>query len=212
MQTYTDPQRGAHGFPLAELLAERKKRQAAETRVQELEAQLAAKGAKVTALGEIAEPNQMKPLAEIAYHEAGHAVASIHAENSILFEVWIDEETGLGKTDRRNPTAFAELDPEARAKWANEEMIICCAGTAAQERFDPEHQGMVASDHINLEELISGMVGVTEQEREEQRQWAKQQANDFVSREWPAIERVAKALLQLKCLSGDEVKRLAGIE
>ena len=148
-----------------------------------------------------------------AYHEAGHAIATIHLRVGIgRLGVSIapsGDATGTCHTLK----AFSgspELETTGRMRLgAEKEAIILLAGPAAQRKFRPSslrnYHGH--SDRHRAIELMNCFVG-SNRELEAYINWLRIRAEQLVANPfaWRTIEAVAAALFERKHLTAQEVK------
>ena len=141
----------------------------------------------------------------IAYHEAGHFVIAYVLEQRIpsLVTVKPSEDQQGHVSSERN-----DFDPEsgyAGIMSAKAYAIECYAGYAAETRFDPScsDQALIAarSDYEKaVDAIIAGkLAGMIETE-----ETLRAEAARLVKEHWNAIEALAKELLKLETIDGEE--------
>jgi hypothetical protein len=148
-----------------------------------------------------------------AYHEAGHAVATIHLRIGIgrlgVSIIPSGDATGTCHTLK----AFSgrpELETTGRMRWgAEKQAIILLAGPAAQRKFRPSsvrnYHGH--SDRTKAVDLMNHFVG-SNRELEAYVNLLRIRAEQLVANSftWKTIEAVAAALFERKHLNAQEVK------
>ncbi|WP_426611143.1 hypothetical protein [Bradyrhizobium sp. McL0616] len=130
-----------------------------------------------------------------AYHEAGHIVVAWVLRLAIGgAEIAIDSDPARGATQIQDATHLSLLD----------QLAICAAGLEAQKLFDaPTHEGAGWGDYGKMIELLDDVdesedVGLVHQGHE--------RALALLRPHLDIIERIAKALIERKCLDTDEVR------
>ena len=147
----------------------------------------------------------------IAHHEAGHAVAAFRAGREIR-EVCIaavtDDPRYDGNIQHNNPLYGQHLEAgdERLSDYYGGELIIALAGPEAERRHDSV-TGIAGNDLDVAQEILDRFVG-SGVERESLLRLAQRETRDLVNREWPAIERVAAALLRHGRLTGGQLAQL----
>jgi hypothetical protein len=148
-------------------------------------------------------------MAAIAHHEAGHVVAA-HIAGRVIQEVGISptplENGEYGWSRHINPMFGQEVeDGDARltdlGTW---ELAISLAGPEAEKRIDAKRI-VPASDLAEQKKILSCIRNTSANEIEEYFRDIKGQTRELVNQHWPAIQRVATALLERGRLSGDDV-------
>ena len=153
-----------------------------------------------------------KRLRAIAHHEAGHVVAAHRAGRDIR-QVQISaeafEDGSFGKTQHLNPIFGQELDDgdPRLTEYGDAELIIALAGPEAESRLDPKRT-IAPSDQAEVDRILGATINLSQAEKEKYLRWARRVARQIVEDDWPAIQRVAAALLEHGSLSGDEVAQL----
>ena len=175
------------------------------------------------------KPNQ-KTLVAGAYHEAGHAVvATLLGDTIVDVRLNIDARTVgeiEGRVTRHNP-AFAHAERLLAANMpvvrrtddANPDMtelmqawgtnlIVAFAGPEAQRRHDPKSMRSyrLRDDENDITQLLRQVS--LQSTREIYRHRAKRSAAVIVRKCWPAIEKVAAALVERGVLTGEEIKQI----
>jgi hypothetical protein len=136
----------------------------------------------------------MRPRREqTAYHEAGHAVASLHFRFQLetVTIVVNEEENSRGSCLGEGPTLESE-DAEG--------IVVLYAGAAAQRRFEPVCDlASAGSDDDEADELLRFHPELKEDE-------LRERAETFIVDHWAEVEAVANALLAENTLKGEEVE------
>ena len=147
-----------------------------------------------------------------AYHEAGHAVIGFLIGRPPLSTTIIPDGSGaVGKTEFENgcPESFKSAFNQSRKKQRRVEVMVVTqvAGCLAQSIKFPERPRDPGDDMD--EHLARDLVM--------ERSWqdidiylanARAQASALLNEHWPWVEAVAKALIERKTLTGDEVLAL----
>jgi hypothetical protein len=149
-------------------------------------------------------------LAAIAHHEAGHAVATLKSGMKVV-QVWIsavaDARGNFGKVEHINPYFGQALeDGDELSLLGYWELVIAMAGPAAERHYD-QRRTMPASGRTEIENILSA-ADCSEADKKKHFRTVKRYTKNLVSKEWPAIQRVAAALLERKRLSGDKLVSL----
>ena len=152
-----------------------------------------------------------RALKSTAYHEAGHAVAAWHLGVRTKALSIVPEARSAGRHTHHSYFGGINLDwgdsPRAQRKAENM-ALVCCAGPAAQRRFDPKgfrnyhakddwHQAVDLLSHLTGDdEILSAHFKLIDL-----------RARKFVARPqvWPLIEGLAGALLEQQHLNGKDV-------
>lgn len=152
-----------------------------------------------------------------ANHEAGHAVAAIRlglpvhdASISVVRDGWFRPPNVNGLVrhspndnggwvpsalDRTDEAVFGLAGPEAEAQWHHREQGV----RLGRARGDAWEQS-AACDIADVHAMLGGDGRAVRK--------AEQAAIRLVSRYWGAIEAVGVALLETRCLSGTEIRRI----
>ncbi len=105
------------------------------------------------------------PLAAIAFHEAGHAVAAVELGFEPVSASIIPADGSRGRVlyraeDRFDPNVAAAGADSATRKGGEEAIIVCLAGAAAERRFNPDASPSLArSDREMAEDLALALNG-----------------------------------------------------
>jgi hypothetical protein len=156
-------------------------------------------------------------LAPTAYHEAGHAVicCALGFDVEKVTIVPGDEGSRGHNLPRRLPQ-FRRFEwgflTGARLGRYHDYTVTLLAGTEAQRHYNPRSVRSYhhSSDYRRVEEILIRLHGEDKPERFAAFRYLKIRARNLVSREtnWVRIEGLAKALLERRTLSGDEVKEV----
>ena len=150
-------------------------------------------------------------LEEVAYHEAGHVVVG-HSLGVELASVDIlrDGEGGNGHSVFNVPRWFRPSAPldERRRRYAEAVVITFLAGPIAEARI-AGFSNLEGSGY-DLDAVAREWLRLLEPpERHEARlAGLSQQAQQLVDQNWPAIEKLARALLERRRLTGAEALQL----
>ena len=133
----------------------------------------------------------------IAYHEAGHAVAAFALDIPVLYATIVPDGENEGHVQ------FADQEVSVQ-----DVATVALAGPAAQEHGQ-RRKGPNASDYLT--DVMNALACLREVLPEgEATRWGRyleQRAKDIVTSEayWPAVEAVAKELVQHRKLTGKQV-------
>jgi hypothetical protein len=150
---------------------------------------------------------QLLPLREYAFHEAGHCVIA-HLEGAEIRFATLHVSGGAGGVT--GWVAPERLEGVAR---------ICAAGSVAKHRYDsepsPDLELLLQEDRGDREtlEAIACCRGVREPSELDalwQQALRGVRATLEVDSNWRCVTAVAEALLDNKCLNGDEIERIIG--
>ena len=145
----------------------------------------------------------MEEIIRRAYHEAGHAVASIRFGRG-FWNVNICKAGGI--------EGYESL-PDHR-----KEIIVYLAGYAAEVKSSPEMETLITAECMKnkLEgdfpqaHFESQLITNARPEEYDCEHW-KSQAREFIEADWKAVEAVAAELLKRRQLTGCEVKQIMNI-
>lgn len=152
-------------------------------------------------------------LKAVAYHEAGHAVARIHVgAGATAVEIRPDGSGFCHGTGQ--PMLIVD---GASQEAAYNVILIFAAGPHAEARASRKSAAVTmltsgSDDWKQIEPQIDWLIArrfAQDSGRAQSRM--RQHLRQFFKQRWPAIERVAAALLQKRFLSADEVRALAAI-
>ena len=138
----------------------------------------------------------------IAIHEAAHAVAAIRT--GLPFEYVSVIPDGAGETD--GALHWIELHDQLGLAMPPEALaIVLLAGPCAEARFRRLRFDRVLAGEAAIDDRDSiSTLGLSD----EQFIIAGRDALALIDRDWPAIERVANALMSARSLDFDEVEAL----
>lgn len=142
-----------------------------------------------------------------AFHEAGHAIAALALGiriRSVSIEPGDDYHGVCGLDTRLRVSQYQFTSPGPKGRdTLRRHIIISLAGPVAQRKHRPSsirsfHATSDYSDAVTLAEFAEGSVRATNLYLE----YLLAVAEDFVDGNWIAVERLARALLQEKTISG----------
>jgi hypothetical protein len=149
-----------------------------------------------------------------AYHEAGHAVAAI-AQGVAVRSITIvpsKQEGYAGRVQHEDLTRRVNLDtdnsPNIRSR-IERQIVVALAGAAAQRKYDRRswrsfHSSGDYETAANLADAISSSTAASEAFLN----WLAIATDDLIATRWVEVEKIAKALLEEKTLSGPRVREL----
>jgi ATP-dependent Zn protease len=149
----------------------------------------------------------------LAYHEAGHAVAACRLGFDVKKVTIIPTDQAAGSMLPRGYLQFRRLEWEtftgARLGRYHDHMV---AGTEAQRRYNPRsvrslHLHHKGSDYSRVVELLFRLHGHDDDECRAAFRYLRIRTRNLVMN-WVRIEGLAKALIERKTLSGDEVREV----
>lgn len=144
---------------------------------------------------------------QVAYHEAGHAVAAI-ALGCPIRDVTIHDDRG------------GRIRPKKRVGDIGVVVVIALAGPFAQRRRFPRSKWIDDSGWYSLTPgsdywIVNEALGLLVEEgfdADETLAWrirCEKVAKNIIADEWNTISKIAKALLEHGTLTGNQVRRLA---
>ena len=153
----------------------------------------------------------MTDIAEVAHHEAGHAVAAfvLHLSIGRKGVTIVPSDHALGALNiPGTPPRTSRLGaiPHATRGRLESYAIAAYAGYEAQKRFCPSCEFSGDDDEHNASELLS-WVSSKNETLSAHLTLARLEARDLVERYWKQIEAVATALLERKTLNREEVRQ-----
>ena len=165
---------------------------------------------------------------KLAYHEAGHAViARLLGIGVLKVEILPGGKDGV--CDHGHAWPGTDADLAAQAIGLDKDLLMECAGAAAEKYYQPDGDGFAGwlSDSTSIETLAAGAVMVEHgRPAPEILDWdefragplweamwqyakdARTRADQLVAEHWPAIARVAGALLARRKLEQNEIDAL----
>jgi hypothetical protein len=149
----------------------------------------------------------------VAVHEAGHAVA-VHRLGHGVIEARLTGTGGYVLADCDYRTTLPTQDLYSAVELVNAarpDIVATLAGPAAEARhlrLDSLRHCWTSSS-CDVARVDTWLRQVVPNDHESAVAWLVEHACWLVDQEWPAIERVAEALLERRALTGDEVAELA---
>jgi ATP-dependent Zn protease len=151
----------------------------------------------------------------VAYHEAGHSVVA-HGLGYQVDDVSIVCKEARGRAKLPNPMHRKDPELAQHRILLEHTAIIALAGPIAQKRHSPRSdwrgsgsgygEFMTQGADFQIVSRLITRVHCEGKVAETFWRYLEAQAEHLVNRNWPAIERVAQALLKHGALSGDEVR------
>jgi hypothetical protein len=134
--------------------------------------------------------------ADLAYHEAGHAVAALALGQTVARVSIMREDASRGV---QVPSFNAEDSAAVRDK-----VLILLAGCAAQQVRDPTSpRRQDAKDWPRAEALIGDTAAL-------EAEWDRAMALLQTPEHWQQVDRIAQALLRERILEREQILRLMG--
>jgi len=156
----------------------------------------------------------------IAYHEAGHAVVAHRLGYRVDGVSIVPKEASEARTKLPNPMRRKDAELDRHRIWVEHAAIIALAGPLTQKRHSPHSNwrsggsgyGKFLTKGADFQVVSNLIDRVHGEGKVAQTFWRylEAQAQRLVDINWPAIERVARALLEHGTLSGDEIRRTIG--
>ena len=159
---------------------------------------------------------------QAAYHEAGHAVATVafggfSSEFGLTLDEVSDENLGFATALLLMSQIDAEAATDDERKFIENLIVISMAGAIAEQRanpehFDPEH---AADDERFIADNLPRMVSAGQRndvDLDVLRGRLQQRAESFVAEHWTAIDRLARELAAKNALTGNEVLSIVGAD
>ena len=145
----------------------------------------------------------------IAYHESGHAVACVILGVRVKKATIIPVDANiLGRVTHASIYGGARPDIEfsdpVRLR-VERDILIAFAGDAAERRFHKRRRFGGWSDYDRATNAASNVCS-SPNATEAFLRWLEIAAADLVDLNWPAIDAVAKALVERKTLTGGQVR------
>jgi hypothetical protein len=177
-------------------------------------------------------PKQLKKV--LAYHESGHAVvARVLGSGFTYATILSPDDTAAAAVQTESATYHArDADQNTQLDALMRDMVVCLAGPHAQARHRPPKgrgtpdewdsdrnnaenlslQAVLVKRGVNLCDIDIKTLNAFSPEDEAEAagffRQAAHKARDLVAEHWPAITRVAEALLKSHILSQDDVDQL----
>jgi ATP-dependent Zn protease len=159
-------------------------------------------------------PRQSTDEEDTAYHEAGHAVVGAAGGRAPIFVTIIPDGGAAGKNEfpkdgRPEFKSHFGDSPEKRA-YIETRILIEVAGTIAHDLRFPErgHDAGDANDERCARALIEENAGWADNDRDSYLEQLKKTARGLLQANWPWVEAVARALIERKTISTEEVMKL----
>ncbi len=149
-----------------------------------------------------------------AYHEAGHVVARWHFGFPVV-RATIDASGDYhGAVEgANNHIELAEQFNEGAEQASRNFMVICFAGLEAQRAYDPDS---VETWHADSDEESAGEalwhMGYPPERTQAIDAELRLEATEFVRAHWSQIDMVARALLERREMTGEELYRVLEVQ
>lgn len=159
---------------------------------------------------------QAEIMLQTAYHEAGHAVATVamgkfSSEFGLTLDDVSDENLGFATALlMMSQIDIDNLTSEDERKFIEELIVISMAGASAEQRSAPDHfdPNQALDDHQFIADTLCRIVGSDKRDDAEVsalRNRLQERTTTFVDEHWSEIGQLAKALAAKTSLQGDEV-------
>jgi ATP-dependent Zn protease len=164
----------------------------------------------------MAKPKRLSKLELTAYHEAGHAVASLDLRRSIQTVTVIPDpdQDSLGHVKHHKlPNGewlLEEMESgNPRRSFVEREIIIGIAGEVAETVARGKRLNQVIGSY-EWEQAFAGagMVSGSHDEAWAHMMWLTEHTKNLLTSQWSLVEEIAKALMVKKTLTGREVRQL----
>jgi hypothetical protein len=149
-----------------------------------------------------------------AYHEAGHAVAAIAQGVAVRSStIAPDKQEGYAGRVRhgdltRRVNIEADNSPSTRSR-IERRIVVALAGTAAQRRYDRRSwRSFHSSSDYEMAANLADAVSSSPAASEAFLKWLAVATDDLIAARWVEVEKIAKALLEEKTLSGARIPAL----
>jgi ATP-dependent Zn protease len=156
---------------------------------------------------------QDRELRNVAYHEAGHAVAGFLLHRAIRYATIIPGDGTLGHVRHTDTPIWIreERNDSPRSEgWIKNQIVILLAGGYAEAKIAGRHNHVsCCGDYEAAFGMACNRSGSTE-EASAYFKWLGIVAKNLIHHEhnWYAVTKVAEALIEKKRLSGKEIKHL----
>ncbi len=149
---------------------------------------------------------------ETAFHEAGHAVASIGLGLSFEYVTIVPDGDSLGSMLHPGVMGYHSQSKTDQKKLARDLMLACYAGFQAEKRYISDaNEDLAEADYDNAfflsrtyQVFPRSMNFVGDDFHHAFLDRLKREAGKLVLTHWSAIETIAKALLEKQTLSFEE--------
>ena len=145
-------------------------------------------------LRRVAEHVRAWLFADVAYHEAGHAVISYRLDFYLGSATIVPDHHQGTEGSQSGESTWPDGSRDA------DYIVSLYAGGAAQRRFNPAAEGKgCGQDDEKAGELLQSHPDLNEER-------LRKRSHELVAKHWPEIEAVARALLDERTLSGDDIE------
>lgn len=148
-----------------------------------------------------------------AYHEAGHAVVQLLfgdevGQLEIVTIVRDGQAAGHAAIDRAGHDALRYREDTVKQVIFERVIMVTLAGEIAQRKFSPDSvdEDHAAADRYLAEEYLEELDTHSAEIREAYIHLLHLRTAALIDREWAGVERVARALVERKTLTGAEVQ------
>jgi hypothetical protein len=164
-------------------------------------------------MGRANKRRESQRVQELAYHEAGHAVAQIEFKHSFKHVTIVRTEPPLGHVEPGRKPKSINLDsylPPRAARWIEDEILICLAGPAAEFRIKGRYNWRGArGDMDRVFELTNYLHGDNEIIGLYLKYMIARAKGQVVSQFWwPQIDALAKALVERQQLTSKQARKV----
>jgi ATP-dependent Zn protease len=156
------------------------------------------------------QPGADDPLRLTAYHEAGHAVmAQLCGQRITEVEIIGDtEHSGSVRSLRIHEEQGPDVDPGIPTALTERMLLCLVAGMVAESMISGRRSWDEGSEDLDAAvRLAMKVVGDCERVLPFL-EIAREHTEDLLRRNWPAVDRLAAALMERRRMTGEEVRRL----
>jgi hypothetical protein len=160
------------------------------------------------------ETSSESQLKATAYHEAGHAVARLYFGWPVVRAMIVESEGYHGAVEGPNiHIELAEHFAEGTEQALRNFMVISFVGIEAQRLHNPAsvEAGQEKKDEERVLDALWGM-GYSPERLEAILAERRVAAKEFVPAHWGKIDRVAKALLVKREMTGEELRQVLKVQ
>jgi len=136
---------------------------------------------------------------QVAYHEAGHIFCAHFFQHKII-------KASLDACEVKLPAAADNITPAGQTAF--ETIVVSLAGSYASQRFSGNGANGAGADNAYTKYLSLRLSEGRQSEADALLDWSRCRAAGLVERNWPAIQKVATALMERSTLSGEEIHKL----